>query len=129
MNEQLDASSMLAIARRDFRSLSNMTDPELFEDVSFGFFAQQAVEKAFKARIAATGAKYPFTHEILSLVDLLGDLGETVPKAFESLDQFTDFGVQFRYTRDEFSASILDRRYVIDEISKLLEVVQRRIDQ
>lgn len=44
-----ESQRLLAAARRDFRALQGMSDPEVFVDEIFGFHAQQAVEKTLKA--------------------------------------------------------------------------------
>lgn len=95
MTGQLDASTMLSIAIRDFNDLSKMADPEDCSDALFGFLVQQTAEKAFKAWIAVAGEVYPFTHDVVSLIDILKRLGEEIPDAFANLDQFSDFGVRF----------------------------------
>jgi HEPN domain-containing protein len=127
MTGQLDASTMLSIAIRDFNDLSKMADPENCSDALFGFLAQQTAEKAFKAWIAVAGEVYPFTHDVVSLIDILKRLGEEIPDAFANLDQFSDFGVQFRYTPNENVAPIRDREHVIDELASVIEFVRKRI--
>jgi HEPN domain-containing protein len=48
-------------------------------DRSFGFHAQQAVEKLLKALIGGHGERYAFTHDIEILVNHAMRLGETIP--------------------------------------------------
>lgn len=54
MSDREHAEEILEAARRDLRALRAMTDVEAFPDEIFGFHAQQAVEKALKARLAYT---------------------------------------------------------------------------
>ena len=64
MSDLEQAVELLKLAERDFRALKGMTDPEVFAEEIFGFVAQQAVEKSFKAWLALLGATYPFTHDL-----------------------------------------------------------------
>ena len=54
MSVNLDhAESMLSIAKKDVKALRSMLDPDKFDVETFGFHAQQAMEKALKAWISA----------------------------------------------------------------------------
>jgi hypothetical protein len=48
-----EALALLAMDRKDLNALAGMGDPQLFAEEVFGFHAQQAVEKALKAWLAA----------------------------------------------------------------------------
>jgi len=66
-------------------------------DEIFGFHAQQAFEKLFKALIAARGIRYERTHVFKRLLDQLDDLNELpLPLPFQFLTLET-FAVLMRY--------------------------------
>jgi len=53
MNAPCDeAERLLFRARADFTALRHMGDERCFDDSIYGFHAQQAIEKAFKAWLA-----------------------------------------------------------------------------
>lgn len=91
------AAMILTMAEKDLDTLQRMLKDTGFPEEIFGFHAQQAVEKAFKAWLSFVGVEYPKTHDLSTLVDLLVDSGEEVPKRFEVLVYLTPFGVRFRY--------------------------------
>lgn len=64
---------------------------------AFGFHAQQAAEKLLKAVLVAVGARYPRTHRIAELLDLIQAAGVELPEHFDGLKQFTPFAVEFRH--------------------------------
>lgn len=63
----------------------------------FGFHAQQAAEKMFKAALVAANTNYPRTHRIAELIDRLRHAGVEVPHSFDPLCDLTPFAVEFRY--------------------------------
>ena len=96
MNDQAHAEEILEAARRDLRALRAMNDPEAFSDEIFGFHAQQSVEKALKAWLAFLEQRFPKTHDLKQLIDLLGEGGVLTA----GMDDFVDlnaFAVQYRY--------------------------------
>ena len=96
MNDQAHAEEILEAARRDLRALRGMNDTEVFSDEIFGFHAQQSVEKALKAWLAFLGQRFPKTHDLKQLIDLLGESGVST----DGMDSFVDlnaFAVQYRY--------------------------------
>jgi hypothetical protein len=79
-------------------------------DEVFGFHAQQAVEKLYKALITAHGVEHAFTHRLTTLRDHLFKLGETLPVLPMDLDELSDCAVEFRYESGKpFSADERER--------------------
>lgn len=87
---------------------------------AFGFHAQQAAEKLLKAVLVAAGARYPRTHRLAELIDLLRATGVEVPVEFDDLRHLTPFAVEFRYdiTPDE-DETPLDKKMVCDSLQEL----------
>jgi HEPN domain-containing protein len=71
--------------------------PRPVNDRSFGFHAQQSIEKLLKALIAGHQQKYKYTHDIADLLLEITNLGETPsidPRLAKSL---TDYAGVWRY--------------------------------
>ena len=64
---------------------------------SVGFHAQQAVEKAVKAVLTDQVIQYPFTHDILLLIELLRVNSIDWPTNAEDLALLTPFAAAWRY--------------------------------
>jgi HEPN domain-containing protein len=74
-----------------------LQDPAI-DEASWGFFVQQAVEKALKAWLLLVGEQPPPIHNLTLLFQRLVDrLGADALEPFLELVAFTDFAVQFRY--------------------------------
>ena len=100
-----------------------MSDPETFSDEIVGFHAQQAAEKLLKAWLALLGYKFPVTHDLGALLDLLGGVAaETVE--FRGLIALNPFAVQFRYEALGKEIDPLDRDSLVAELRRLRERVQ-----
>jgi HEPN domain len=76
MSDIKHARMMLDIANSDRKAIRNMLDADKFDDTIFGFHAQQAVEKLFKAWFSLRGVAYPRTHDLKVLHQLLEDQQE-----------------------------------------------------
>jgi HEPN domain-containing protein len=68
-------------------------------DEAVGLHLQQAAEKATKALLTWKNIKYPFTHDIHTLLQLLAGKDCVVPEQFWDLDTLTPFATQARYER------------------------------
>jgi HEPN domain-containing protein len=70
-------------------------------DAIVGFHAQQAVEKAIKAVLAARGLEYAKTHQLGYLIGLLEANGIDAPTAVLEADELSPWAVDFRYETDD----------------------------
>ncbi len=95
------------------------------EELSWGWAAQQCLEKTLKAWIHATGPKPPVTHVIARLLLLLEQAGVDT-NSLRSLRGFTSFAVQYRYD-DEPEDLNLDRIAWCQRDEALIEQVQALI--
>ena len=98
------AKSNLAIAR-------NRLPETYLEDLCFE--AQQAAEKAIKARLMALDIDFPYVHDLAHLLSLLEEVGECVPDAVLQAAILTPYAVLTRYpsiarpvTHDEYTAAV-----------------------
>lgn len=80
---------------------------------SVGLHAQQAVEKAIKAVLAHRAIQYPFTHDILLLVELLGANGIPAPPKSEDLVLLTPFAAAWRYDDPLQESAAIDYDWVL----------------
>lgn len=126
MSDREHAHALLAMAKKDLRALSGMLNSETFADEIFGFHAQQAVEKALKACIAAQGITYPLTHDISELLALLEEENIEVEPFWEFI-RYNAFAVQFRYEVLDVEVPIFDRESVVKEVKGLVEYVKRTL--
>lgn len=94
------ASGFLRIAHRDLRTAKAMLDSSLFEEETWGFSLQQAIEKALKAWLLVLKPEQPpFSHNLRLLFQMLRDQGAIV-EPFLGLSRFTLFAVLWRYDEE-----------------------------
>jgi HEPN domain-containing protein len=112
---------LLAMAEKDYTAVRKMAGDAEFADEVFGFHAQQVVEKAAKAMLAAKNIKFERKHDLEPLFDILEENTCIQPQEFGGLIDLTDFAVQYRYQAfDEIEAG-LDRRAIADEVRRFLD--------
>ena len=123
MSDPKEAAKLLRMARKDLQALRVLADPKTASIETFGFHAQQAVEKGLKAALAAKGILYPRIHDLDRLLDLSQENGVAWPPEFDSLGILTDFGVAFRYEAYEEPTEPFDRAQIIEQVERLLDHV------
>lgn len=125
MSDLRQARVLVKAAKRDITALRGMSDVNIFADEIFGFHAQQAAEKLFKAWLALLGQTYPPIHD---LSELLSMLIECQPDAarFDPLIDYTPYAVQFRYGIGDNDGLPLDRDTALQRTESLLREVQRQ---
>ncbi len=116
-----EALRLLRIARRDLRMARRLLDPEV-EEASWGWAAQQCLEKTLKAWLHHLGNTPPSTHDISRLLLLLQEAGIEI-KPLLPLRAFTSFAVQYRYD-DKPEELSLDRTAWCDTAQALIEQVE-----
>jgi HEPN domain-containing protein len=103
-----------------------INDPGINDD-TLGFHAQQAAEKLLKALLALGGHPYPRSHNIGLLIDLLAEVGVTLPEELLAVETLTPFATTFRYD-DLPLEETLDRQAWPPLIAALHDHVQAAID-
>ena len=124
MSDVKCARVMYRAAERDVLTLRSMTADAPVE--SFGFHVQQAAEKALKAWLALLGEKYPLTHSIETLLDLLDDRGAAT-EPFRSLIDYTPYAVEFRYVGVDPDAEPINREGALANVEALVVQVGRQL--
>ena len=126
MSDLEQARELLAAAERDLSALRGMGDAGIFADEIFGFHAQQAVEKSFKAWLAFLSEVYPLTHDLGELLALLRAHDDSASR-FEGLIEYTPYAVGLRYAGAEPQRWPLDRGDVLPRVEALLERVRQLV--
>ncbi len=86
------------------RKIGSDTD---IADELVGFHAQQAVEKAMKAVLAAKAVEFPFTHDLELLTELCEEAGASLPNELNDVAELTPYASDLRY--DEDTMQLVDR--------------------
>lgn len=91
------AESLLGRAEGGAQMLADLHQTSRTPDWGLGFHAQQAVEKAIKAVLTCNQVKYPHTHDLVLLLNLLAHHGLPLPPKMEVFPLLTPFGTVMRY--------------------------------
>ncbi|ADB52378.1 HEPN domain-containing protein [Conexibacter woesei] len=111
--EQVEAARLLLRkARADLAAVRALADSEGQDDGVIGFHAQQAVEKAFKAVLAAREFDVPRTHDISFLLRQLAKVGNAAPAPLTDARWLSPWAVTTRY--DEVEDEPLDRSEAVE---------------
>ena len=114
------ARSNLARCRGDQRL------PEvLFEDLCFD--AQQAAEKAIKAVLVLRGSRFPKTHDLAELLDLVATTGVDVPPEVLEAKRLTPYAVAGRYPGVSEDASELDYLEALETAERAFAWAERLV--
>ena len=122
MKDPEQVAILLEAAERDLSALRAMGNNPDFADEIFGFHAQQAAEKSFKAWLALLGEVYPTTHDLIRLLKMLIQRDADVTR-FKALGDYSPYAVQFRYITDT-SVRLLDRDAAVKHLEALMEHVR-----
>ena len=105
--EEIEVASLfLSKAASDLAAAQSLARDAGQADDVVGFHAQQAVEKALKAVVAARGLEIPRSHDVVLLIGLVGSGGEELPDEIRQAGWLNPWAVTMRY--DEV-AGALDR--------------------
>lgn len=87
------------------------------------FFAQQSVEKYFKARLVEAGISFPKTHDLETLLDLLIPF-EPLWEAFRSnLSELTSYAVSFRYPGESATRDMA--KLAVTNVTRIRKQIRR----
>jgi HEPN domain-containing protein len=95
------ARVLLDRADDDIRLVRRVVDDADIADAIVGFHAQQAVEKAIKAVLAAREIEYAKTHALGYLIGLVETNGIDAPPAVLDASELSPWAVDFRYETDD----------------------------
>lgn len=122
MIQSEDFQIYLKKAAEDIVVLTKLLKDREVSDSSWGFHAQQALEKMLKAHL--TKIKIPFSksHDLGYLYDLIPtDKNKIFLDLTEELDELTPFAVTSRY--DDVATTSLNREPLLKKISNLYKQI------
>jgi len=111
------ARVLLDRAEDDIRLVRRVVDDADIADAIVGFHAQQAVEKAIKAVLAAREIEYAKTHALGYLIGLVETNEIDAPPAVLDASELSPWAVDFRYETDDEPA--LDRQATLALIEEI----------
>ncbi len=126
MNGPDEPRRMFGLARSDAEAARVLSGNATVTDEIIGFHVQQAIEKGLKAWLASLGEEYPYTHNLITLLNLLEENGQDVER-FRPLARYNAFAVQFRYPGAEETPVELDRRAAPADAASVLEHVEKML--
>ena len=95
-----------------------------FEDMCFA--AQQAAEKAIKARMIALDVEFPYTHDIKELLASLESAGDAIPDEVRAAEALTPYAAVMRYPNEcplageeQYLAAIRAAEAVVDWVERV----------
>lgn len=121
-----EALLLLRKAREDADAVKKLTPDTDIADSVVGFHAQQAVEKALKAVLAASGDDFPWTHDLRHLMDRLETIETPLPATLHEVRTLGPWAVEFRY--GETIDDLLEREQALMLVSEVIEWAQAEIE-
>lgn len=103
-SEQDLAEQLLRRADEDATGAKGMLPVDEVADVLVCFHAQQAVEKALKAVLAAHGVEFAHRHDLRVLIGQCENAGVQLPDGLTEVDLLTPYAAELRYDDDTVHA-------------------------
>jgi HEPN domain-containing protein len=121
-----DPREWLNRARSNLLHAKSRTPGVYFEDLCFD--AQQAAEKALKAVLVQREIRFPYVHDLATLLTLIDQAGEETPPQVREAGRLTRFAVMARYpsvtepvTEPEYQQSVAIAEAVVEWAAALLD--------
>ena len=125
-----DASDPGEWLRRGRSNLSRCRGDQRLSDVLFEdlcFDAQQAAEKAIKAVLVLRRRRFPKTHDLPELLDLVATTGLEVPPEVLDAKRLTPYAVAGRYPGVSEDASEEDYREALEIAERVFAWAERLV--
>jgi HEPN domain-containing protein len=103
-SEQDLAEQLLRRADEDAVGAKAMLSLDAVADVLVCFHAQQAVEKALKAVLAARGVEFAYRHDLRVLIGQCENAGVHMPEDLAEVDLLSPYAAELRYDDDTVGA-------------------------
>ena len=114
-----DPREWMSRAKADLRRAKRWEPGDYYESLCFD--AQQAAEKAIKARLIALDVEFPYTHSIKRLLDSLESAGDAIPDEVRAAEALTPYAGILRYPNqcplageEQYHAAIRAAEAVVD---------------
>jgi HEPN domain-containing protein len=121
------ARRMLAAAENDELMAKSVLPVPGVTDAGVGMLAQQAVEKAIKAVLAAKETEFPFTHDLEKLREFAKESGIELPTTLDGIEALTPFASDERYGAE--TPIGLDREQALKWVAAVIAWAQGIIEQ
>ena len=95
-------------------------------DAIVGQHAQQGVEKAIKAALAARSVEFPFIHDIAGLMLLCKNAHIEIPDELRDADQLTPYAGALRYGQD--NPDLVDRETALSWVTAAVKWAHRIVE-
>ena len=99
----------------------------LFEDLCFD--AQQAAEKGIKAVLVLRGRRFPKTHDLTELLDLVAATGLDVPLEVQKAKRLTPYAVAGRYPGVSEDAGEEDYREALETAERVFAWAEKLVSE
>jgi HEPN domain-containing protein len=103
-SEQDLAEQLLRRANEDATGANGMLPIDEVADVLVCFHAQQAIEKALKAVLAARGVEFAHRHDLRVLIGQCENAGLRLPEELVEVDLLSPYAAELRYDDDTVHA-------------------------
>ncbi len=93
------------------------------------FHAQQAVEKSLKALLTANGIVFPYTHDVIALLDMSIDLMAELACFREVCAELSAYGVDVRYPGDFVDPPREDAHSALKVAENITSLIKNKVDR
>lgn len=93
------------------------------------FHAQQAVEKSLKALLTVNGIVFPYTHDVIALLDMSIDLMTELACFREVCAELSAYGVDVRYPGDFVDPPREDAHSALKVAENITSLVKNKVDR
>ena len=126
MRENLEiARQWLAKAANDLLNADNNLESEDIPCDTVCFHCQQAAEKILKSMLAFNGMDYPFTHDLLLLLENVLKITDDAERLRDDLAILMPYAVEIRYPDDWFMPSFDDAKEARDSAENVLSWINK----
>ncbi|MCC6578851.1 MAG: HEPN domain-containing protein [Phycisphaeraceae bacterium] len=115
------AQFLLSKAKDDLRVVRLLEMEPSAPRWATAFHAQQAAEKAIKAVLASRGIRYPHTHDLTMLINLVAGTTLSMPPHVDRIAALTVFAVQQRYGEDSPNCDSTPIDQLLDTAKKTIQ--------
>ncbi len=115
------ARQWLAEASGDLLNADNNLEAENIPFDTVCFHCQQAAEKMLKALLVSRGMEYPFTHDLLLLLENVLEINSDAERLRDDLAILMPYAVEIRYPDDWFMPSLADAEEARESAARVLQ--------
>lgn len=114
------AKRWLSKAMNDLLNADNNLKSEVIPFDTVCFHCQQAAEKLLKAYLVGNGQQYPFTHDLLLIMEKILPFNKEVDELRDSCAILIPYAVEIRYPDDWYIPSEEDAKEAREAVSEVM---------